>query len=94
MCWLTLVPGVPSRRVFAGDIEAILGAGHIPPRDSGVILYNIACARALSGELDDARRLLAAAFARRHDLAELATDDPDLAALRDELTTINRTTGG
>ena len=71
---------------FADEIEAILAAGHLPPRDSGVILYNIACARALSGELDDARRLLKSAFARRHDLAELAKDDPDLIALREELT--------
>jgi hypothetical protein len=71
---------------FAREIETILRAGHVPPRDSGTILYNIACAQALSGELDDARRLLAAAFARRHDLAELAKDDPDLAALGGELT--------
>ncbi len=70
---------------FADQVEAILGSGHLPPRDSGVILYNIACARALSGELDDARRLLKAAFVRRHDLAELAKDDPDLIALRQEL---------
>jgi hypothetical protein len=83
-----LVDGRARFGVFAGEIETILGAGHVPPRDSGVILYNIACARALSGELDDARRLLAAAFARRHDLAELAQDDPDLAALNGELPTI------
>ena len=70
---------------FADEIEAILGSAHLPPRDSGVILYNIACARALSGELDDARRLLRAAFARRHDLAELAPHDDDLIALREEL---------
>jgi hypothetical protein len=70
---------------FADAIESILRAGHLPPRDSGVILYNIACARALSGQLDDARRLLKAAFARRHDLIAAAADDPDLIALRDEL---------
>jgi len=69
---------------FADQVEGILGSGHLPPRDSGVLLYNIACARALSGELDDARRLLQSAFARRHDLAELAKDDPDLIALREE----------
>ena len=71
---------------FAREIETILHAGHVPPRDSGTILYNIACAQALSGELDDARRLLAAAFARRHDLADVAKDDPDLAALGGVLT--------
>jgi len=71
--------------VFADEVERILGAGHVPPRDSGVILYNIACARSLAGELDDARRLLRAAFARRHELRELAPNDPDLAALGDEV---------
>jgi hypothetical protein len=72
---------------FAHELETILRSGHVPPRDSGTILYNIACAQALSGELDDARRLLGAAFARRHDLADLAKEDPDLAALGGELTT-------
>jgi hypothetical protein len=73
---------------FADQIEAILRSGHLPPRDSGVILYNIACARSLAGELDDARRLLRTAFARRHDLRELAPNDPDLAALGDEVLTL------
>ena len=70
---------------FVDEVETILGAGHVPPRDSGVILYNIACARSLAGELDDARRLLRAAFSRRHELRELAPSDPDLAALGDEV---------
>lgn len=74
---------------FAREVETILRAGHVPPRDSGVILYNIACAQALSGRLDEARRLLGVAFARRHDLAELAKDDPDLAALGGELGTLS-----
>jgi hypothetical protein len=80
-----LVGGGARFDAFAREIETVLRAGHVPPRDSGTILYNIACAQALSGELDDARRLLAAAFARRHDLAELAREDPDLAALGGEL---------
>jgi len=80
-----LAGGRPRFDLFADEVESILGAGHLPPRDSGVILYNIACARALSGELDDARRLLKAAFARRHDLIAAAADDPDLIALRGEL---------
>lgn len=70
---------------FAADIEAILGGNHLPPRDSGVILYNLACHHALGGQLDDARRLLRSAFARRPDLLETAGSDPDLAALADEL---------
>jgi hypothetical protein len=83
-----LVGGRAQFEAFARDVETVLRAGHVAPHDSGVILYNIACAQALSGDLDDARRLLAAAFARRHDLAELARDDPDLAALSGELPTI------
>jgi hypothetical protein len=73
---------------FARELEAILRAGHLPPRDSGVILYNIACARALAGDLDHARRLLPQAFARRHELRELARHDPDLVALHDEMATL------
>jgi hypothetical protein len=73
---------------FAGEIEAILLRNHLMPRDSGVILYNVACARVLSGELDEARRLLRAAFSRRGDLLESAMEDPDLAALGGELATM------
>jgi hypothetical protein len=70
---------------LAAETEAILRRGHLPPRDAGVILYNMACHRALAGELDEARRLLRDAFARRHDLLQSATEDPDLVALGDEL---------
>jgi hypothetical protein len=73
---------------FAGEIEAILLRNHLMPRDSGVILYNVACARALSGKLDEARRLLRAAFTRRGDLLKSAMEDPDLAALGGELATL------
>jgi hypothetical protein len=74
--------------VFADEIEGILRAGHVPPQDSGVILYNLACARSLAGELEEARRLLQAAFAKRHDLRELAPKDPDLAALGPEVASL------
>jgi len=70
---------------YVAEIETILRGNHLPPRDSGTILYNIACHRALTGELDDARRLLRTAFARRPDLAGHAANDPDLAALSGEL---------
>lgn len=73
---------------FTAEIESILRRGHVRLRDSGTLLYNIACLRALSGNLDEARRLLRAAFARRSDLAEFATEDPDLAALGDELASL------
>lgn len=70
---------------LARDLEEILGRGHLPPRDSGVILYNLACYQALAGETDEARRALRAAFTHRRELLESAKEDPDLAALRDEL---------
>ena len=71
--------------VMARQVEAVLHRGHLPPRDSGVLLYNIACHHALSGHPDDARRTLRAAFAQRRDLVEAARDDPDLAAIRDDI---------
>lgn len=76
-------------RVFALDIERILARGHLPPRDSGVMLYNLACHYALAADLDDARRLLRIAFAHRADLRQAAVDDPDLASLRGELDQLN-----
>lgn len=72
-------------RAFAREIEDILLDGRLPDRDSGVMLYNIACHFALSGELGDARRLLTDAFRLRPDLVEFAPTDPDLAGLHGEL---------
>ena len=74
---------------YVQEIESVLRRGHLMPRDSGVILYNIACARAVSGDLDEARRLLQAAIARRGELLEAAREDPDLAALSDELAALS-----
>lgn len=71
--------------VLARQVEAVLHRGHLPPRDSGVLLYNIACHHALSGELDEARRVLRIAFVQRRDLVEVAQDDEDLAAIRDDI---------
>jgi hypothetical protein len=73
---------------LARQIEAILRRSHLLPRDSGVILYNLACDRAVSGQLDEARRLLRMAFRLRHDLLEPARDDPDLSALTVELSSL------
>jgi hypothetical protein len=70
---------------FLEDVERILAHRHLRPRDSGIMLYNIACHRALSGDLDEARRLLRIALTQHRPLMEFATDDPDLSALRDEL---------
>ncbi len=73
---------------YAREIAAVLLRNHLPPRDSGVILYNVACHHALTGELDDARSALRIAFARRPDLLEHAGTDPDLVSLREELTVL------
>jgi len=70
---------------FLREVEAVLRHSHLPPRDSSVILYNAACHRALTGELEEARRLLRAAFGLRSDLADAARDDPDLVALAGEI---------
>ncbi len=67
---------------FGAEVEAVLQRNHLLPRDSGVMLYNIACHSALTGRTDDARRLLSTALARRPDLREYARDDPDLASMR------------
>ena len=71
--------------VLARQLETILHRGHLPPRDSGVLLYNLACHHALTGEPDEARRVLRTAFSQRHDLVEVAEDDPDLAAIRHDI---------
>jgi hypothetical protein len=73
---------------FAVEIEAILVENRLRDRDSGTMLYNIACHRALTGELGEARRLLRDAFRRRPDLVEWAEQDPDVAALRAELSSL------
>jgi hypothetical protein len=73
---------------LAAELEGVLRRGHLPPRDSATILYNIACHCALTGQLDEARRLLSIAFRRRHDLVEWASSDPDLALLRTEISAL------
>jgi hypothetical protein len=70
---------------MARTMEEVLARGHLPPHDSGVMLYNLACYEALAGDTDDARRLLRTAFAHRHDLVTSAPEDPDLVSLRGEL---------
>jgi len=84
----TLSGGQERYDVLARQIEAVLHRGHLPPRDSGVLLYNVACHHALSGQLDEARRVLRTAFAQRHDLVEAAQDDPDLVSIRDDIASL------
>jgi hypothetical protein len=80
--------GLQRYGVLVNQMEQILARRHLRPRDTGVMLYNIACHHALAGELDEARRLLRIAFAQRHELLESAAEDPDLAALRGELASL------
>lgn len=73
---------------FRDFMEAVAGlaeTGSLPDAARGTVLYNTACYAALAGDLDRARSLLPRAVALNPDLAELATRDDDLAALRDEL---------
>lgn len=70
---------------LAAEVEDILGGSHLMPRDSGVMLYNLACHSGLTGQTDDAVRLLDTAFHRRPDLRAIAMDDPDLASVRERL---------
>jgi hypothetical protein len=70
---------------FGAVVEQVLHRAHLLPRDAGVMLYNLACNRAVAGDLDDARRLLRGAFAWRPDLLEWSHQDPDVAALEPEL---------
>jgi hypothetical protein len=84
----TLAGGLERYDAFAGQLEDILARGHLPPRDSGVMLYNLACHHALSGDVDRARRLLRKAFIHRRDLLQPALEDPDLVVLGGELSAL------
>lgn len=84
-----LVDDQASYAALAGEVERVLARGHLLPRDAGVLLYNVACNQALAGELDEARRLLRRAFRQRPDLADHAPNDPDLIALRGELSELS-----
>lgn len=77
-----MVGDTPRYGDFADEVERVLHRSHLPVRDSGVLLYNLACHSALVGDLDDARRLLATALSRRPDLEDVAAADPDLDPLR------------
>ena len=55
-----------------------------PPVALGATLYNLACARAAQGRLDEAIDLLEEALLMRPDIKAVAPTDPDLAPLRDD----------
>ncbi len=70
-----------------GDWQAaidVLEAQHqTDPRNANV-LYNLACAESRDGRLDDALRHLGRAVELEPSFAELARDDTDLEAIRDD----------
>jgi hypothetical protein len=70
---------------LADEVEEVLARNHLMPRDSGVMLYNLACHSGLTGRGDEAVRLLRTAFGRRADLRDHASDDPDLASVRERI---------
>lgn len=70
---------------FTREVEGVLARRHLRPRDTGVMLYNIACHHAIAGNLEEARRLLKLAFVQRPELVEYAPQDPDLEPLHGEI---------
>jgi mannose-6-phosphate isomerase-like protein (cupin superfamily) len=70
----------------AGDYEAVIDRARDRLEASGypLPLYNLACCEALTGSKEDAIGHLRAAFEGRPSLRDLANEDTDLDALRDE----------
>ncbi|MBA3235818.1 MAG: hypothetical protein H0T59_07495 [Chloroflexi bacterium] len=79
------IGGQASFDAFAVEMEAIAGRGNLSSVDAGGLYYDLACCRALAGGLNDARRLLGAAFTLWPNLRAVAADDSDLAALDGDL---------
>jgi len=70
---------------LADRIQVMLDAGVWPDRAAAYARYNLACFRALAGDLDGARALLRLALPGQDELRTLAPTDDDLLALRDEI---------
>ncbi len=70
----------------AGEYEAVIDGARETLEASGYAapLYNLACCEALAGRTDDAIAHLRAAVEKRPSLRDLAKEDSDLEALRDE----------
>ena len=88
--------GADSARIaaFANELGKVADRGGLSDRDIGVAYYNIACYHALAGRLDEARPFLRRAFQLSPDLAEFATEDTDLTALRGELKELAKPASG
>ena len=70
-------------RLFEDALAEMLAASQNPAVHA-VAYYNVACARAVQGRVDEALSELDEAFARRPELRALAAQDSDLAALRED----------
>ena len=70
----------------AGDYDAVIARGRATLEESGYAtpLYNLACCESLAGRRDEAIAHLRTALERRPSLRDLAREDGDLDALRDE----------
>src|SRR3954452_16322170 len=70
----------------AGDYDALIERAREPLEASGYAmpLYNLACCEALTDRKENAIGHLRVAFEGRHSLRDLAKEDTDLDALRDE----------
>ena len=69
----------------AGDFDAMaaeISSGLEQSPDDPSLLYDLACAEALAGRLDDALGHVSRALELRPDFAEHARKDPDLAKVR------------
>jgi mannose-6-phosphate isomerase-like protein (cupin superfamily) len=70
----------------AGDYEGVIERARstVEQSEYAAPMYNLACCEALAGRKEDAIGHLRTAFERRPGLRELARDDTDLDALREE----------
>jgi len=70
----------------AGDYASVIERAREPVEASGyaIPIYNLACCEALAGRNDDAIAHLRVAFEKQPSLSDLAAQDTDLDALRDE----------
>jgi mannose-6-phosphate isomerase-like protein (cupin superfamily) len=70
----------------AGEYETVIDSARETLEASGYAapLYNLACCEALAGRTDDAIGHLRAAIEKRPNLRDLAKEDSDLDALREE----------
>jgi len=73
-------------RAVAMQAQALATARYLeaPAAAAGMAAYNLACAQARAGQLDQAARTLAEAIAANPDLRTNADRDPDLEVLRED----------